>query len=335
MADKILVIGGTGRFGSCIVQASIDAGHATCILIRESTAKDPRKAQLLESLKASGVTIICGSIDDHSGLVETIKTVDVVISVFGCHQILEQTKIIKAIKAAGNVKRYLPSEFGVDVDRVPDAVEPAKTLFASKARIRREIEAEGIPYTYVNCYFAATIFLACLGQYPITETPPTDKVTIYGDGNVKVVYNKEADVARYTIKAVDDPRALNKTLHIRPPENTLSTNELVGMWEKKIGKPLEKIYVTEEQLLKLIADSPFPEDERLGVRHVSYIKGNQTNFKMGENDVQATDLYPDVKYTTVDELLNQYILKEVEKSSVPFKLDAQLENQNELEVAVQ
>eukprot|EP00252_Welwitschia_mirabilis_P024477 TRINITY_DN7283_c0_g1_i1.p1 TRINITY_DN7283_c0_g1~~TRINITY_DN7283_c0_g1_i1.p1 ORF type:complete len:108 (+),score=30.22 TRINITY_DN7283_c0_g1_i1:570-893(+) len=107
------------------------------------------------------------------------------------------------------------------------------------------------------------------------------------------------------------------------------------MWEKKIGKPLEKIYVTEEQLLKLIADSPFPEDERLGVRHVSYIKGNQTNFKMGENDVQATDLYPDVKYTTVDELLNQYILKEVEKSSVPFKLDAQLENQNELEVAVQ
>ena len=66
------------------------------------------------------------------------------------------------------------------------------------------------------------------------------------------VFNKEDDIGTYTIKAVDDPRALNKILYIRPPQNTYSFNEIVSLWEKKIGKTLEKIYVPEEQVLKNI-----------------------------------------------------------------------------------
>lgn len=49
---------------------------------------------------------------------------------------------------------------------------------------------------------------------------------------------------------MDDPRTLNKILYLRPPQNTYSFNELVALWEKKIGKTLEKIYVPEEKLLK-------------------------------------------------------------------------------------
>ena len=67
-----------------------------------------------------------------------------------------------------------------------------------------------------------------------------------------MAFNKEEDIATYTIKAVDDPRTLNKILYVRPPHNTLSFNELLSVWEKKIGKTLEKIYVPEEQVLKNI-----------------------------------------------------------------------------------
>jgi len=66
------------------------------------------------------------------------------------------------------------------------------------------------------------------------------------------VFNKEDDIATYTIKAVDDPRTSNKILYIKPPANTISFNDLVSLWEKKIGKTLERIYVPEEQLLKNI-----------------------------------------------------------------------------------
>lgn len=66
------------------------------------------------------------------------------------------------------------------------------------------------------------------------------------------VFVKERDVAAFTISAVDDPHMLNKVLYLRPPGNTLSMNELVDLWEKKINRHLERIYITEEELLKKI-----------------------------------------------------------------------------------
>ena len=42
--------------------------------------------------------------NDHESLVKAIKQADVVISTVGSMQILDQTKIISAIKEAGNVK---------------------------------------------------------------------------------------------------------------------------------------------------------------------------------------------------------------------------------------
>ncbi|RXI03390.1 hypothetical protein DVH24_004042 [Malus domestica] len=68
-------------------------------------------------------------------------------------QTADQTKIIATIKKAGNIKRFFPSKFGNDVDRV-NAVELAKSSFDAKVQIRRAIEAKGIPHTYVsnNCF---------------------------------------------------------------------------------------------------------------------------------------------------------------------------------------
>ncbi|WP_411026266.1 NmrA family NAD(P)-binding protein, partial [Salmonella sp. s58078] len=66
------------------------------------------------------------------------------------------------------------------------AVEPAKSAFAAKAQIRRAIEAEGIPYTYVSTNFFAGYFLPTLAQPGLfTPPPPRDKLIILGDGNVK------------------------------------------------------------------------------------------------------------------------------------------------------
>lgn len=45
-----------------------------------------------------------GDLNDHGSLVKAIKQVDVVISTVGSLQIAEQTKIIVAIKEAGNIK---------------------------------------------------------------------------------------------------------------------------------------------------------------------------------------------------------------------------------------
>lgn len=59
----------------------------------------------------------------------------------------------------------------------------------------------------------------------------------------------EDDIATYTIKTIDDPQTLNKTVYLRPSENILTQRQLVEMWEKLIGKKLEKLSISEEDFL--------------------------------------------------------------------------------------
>lgn len=304
--SKILVIGGTGYIGKFIVKASAKAGHPTFALVREATVSNPEKSELVESFKSSGVTLLHGDIYDHNCLVNAVKKVDVVISTVGSEQLADQVKIIAAIKEAGNIKRFLPSEFGEDVDRA-NAVEPAATFFRHKASVRRAIEAEGIPYTIVQSYGFAGYYLRNLGQ-PDATAPPRDKVVVLGEGNTKGVFVDEENIATYTIKAVEDPRTLNKTLHLKPPANILSFNEIVSLWEKKIGNTLEKIYIPEDQLLKKIQESPFPLNLALSIGHAASVRGNPSILE-GESSsgVEATKLYSEVKYTTVDEFLDRFI----------------------------
>lgn len=304
--SKILIIGATGYIGKYLVEASAKNGHPTFAMFRESAASDPRKAAILEDFKNLGVTFVYADLSDHDKLVAAIKQVDVVISAVAGELAADQVNIISAIKEAGGVKRFLPSEFGTDVDR-GHGVGPVATYFKMKADIRRAIEAEGIPYTYVASHGFASFFLKNLGDYT-SKTPPRDKITITGDGNVKAVFVTEEDIATYTIRGVDDPRTLNKILYLRPPANTLSYNEMVSLWEKKIGKTLDKIYITEEQLLKKIQEASMPENLMLALLYSMFIKGDNTYFEI-ENSfgVEATQLYPDIKYTTTDDYLNQFV----------------------------
>jgi hypothetical protein len=61
-----------------------------------------RKGNVLTVLYSVGH--LQGDIDGHGNLVKSIKQVDVVISAIGNMLIADQTKIIAAIKEAGNVK---------------------------------------------------------------------------------------------------------------------------------------------------------------------------------------------------------------------------------------
>lgn len=41
--------------------------------------------------------------------------------------------------------------------------------------------------------------------------------------------------------------------------------------------------------------------------HFIFLRGNLNNFEIEPHDVEATELYPDVKYTTVEEFLRQSV----------------------------
>lgn len=46
----------------------------------------------------------------------------------------------------------------------------------------------------------------------------------------------------------------------------------------------------------------------LSISHSAFVKGDHTNFEIEPSfGVEATKLYPEVKYTTVDEYLDQFV----------------------------
>lgn len=58
MAQKVLIIGGTGYIGKFIVQASAKAGHPTYALIRRSSLESPAKNRILNHFKSLGVNFL-------------------------------------------------------------------------------------------------------------------------------------------------------------------------------------------------------------------------------------------------------------------------------------
>ncbi|XP_015626983.1 isoflavone reductase-like protein [Oryza sativa Japonica Group] len=116
----------------------------------------------------------------------------------------------------------------------------------------------------------------------------------------------DKDMSAVTIKAEEDPRTVDKILYVQPPANLCSLNQLVSVLEKKIGRDLEKCYVPEEELAIKIEASPFPLNFQLAIVHSALLPGvascGQTAVR-----VEATELYPDMEYVTVEEYFDSLI----------------------------
>ncbi|XP_023754236.1 isoflavone reductase homolog isoform X2 [Lactuca sativa] len=309
--SKILVVGGTGYIGKRIVKASLAQGHPTFVLMRREIGYEVEKLQTLLSFKQQGARLVEGSFSDHQSLVNAVKEVDVVICTmsgvqFRSHNILLQLKLVDAINEAGNIKRFLPSEFGIDPSRMEHRVEYGKETFEDKMIVRKAIEDAKIPYTYISANCLGGYFVGNLSQTN-TLVPPKNRVSIYGDGNQKVVFMDEDDVATYTVKSVDDPRTLHKTLYLRPHENILTHNQLVQKWEKLTDKTLQKVHISAQDFLASMKDLDHAYKAGFERIYQIFYDGCLMNFEIGKHGEEASNLYPEVRYTRMDEYLQRYL----------------------------
>ncbi|URD98734.1 Isoflavone reductase [Musa troglodytarum] len=304
--DRVLITGATGYLGRRLVKASLALGHPTFLLFRPDTASDLARCQMLMELKMDGAQLLQGSLDDRDSLISALKQVDAVVSTIAGDQILQQLKLVEAIKEAGTIKRYLPSEFGMDVDRMHHAMPPGDKIFSEKRIVRRAIEEASIPHTYISANCFAGIFLAGLAQLAIFM-PPRDHVNVYGGGDKRCIWVAEEDVAMYAMLSVDDPRTLNKVLYLRPPANILSQMEVIEMWERLIGRELSKTFISEDEWLSQMDKvPPFEQSAMAHFCHI-YYRGELDFEVEGPHGVDGSELYPHYKYVTAQEYLKRFV----------------------------
>ncbi|KAI4331878.1 hypothetical protein L6164_016829 [Bauhinia variegata] len=311
--SRILIFGGTGYIGKYMVKASIALGHPTFIYSRPLNAKtSPSKIQLRQEFTSMGVTFIHGELE-YDQIVVAIKKVDIVISTLAYPRVLDQLKIIDAIKVAGNIKRFLPSEFGSEEDTIKP-LPPFQAFLDKKIAIRRATEEAGIPYTYVSANCCGAYFV----NFLLHRNDDAREIVVYGDGKTKAILNYEEDIALYTIKVANDQRTCNRIVVYRPPKNFISQNELISLWERKTGRNFNRKSVSEEEIVKLSEILPSPENIPVSIMHSVFIKGDLVNFELGENHDEVSKLYPDHKYKSIDELLDKFLVDPPPPASAAF-----------------
>ncbi|PON86513.1 Hopanoid-associated sugar epimerase [Trema orientale] len=304
-----LIIGSTGFIGCFVAEACLDSGLPTYLLVRPSQNASS-KAATIKILQDKGAIVIHGCTEDQKLMEKILKEykIEVVISTVGGNGILDQLILVNAIKAVGTVKRFLPSEFGHDIDRA-DPVEPGLALYNEKRRVRRAVEEAGIPYTYICCNSIAA-WPYHDNIHPADLLPPLDEFLIYGDGTVKAYFVAGSDIGKFTLKAMNDVRTLNKTVHFRPPSNLFSMNELASLWEKKIGRTLPRLIMTEDDLLTAAKELPIPESIVASFTHDIFIKGCQISYSLDKPfDVEVCSLYPETPFQSVEHCFNEVVKK--------------------------
>ncbi|KAJ4821930.1 hypothetical protein Tsubulata_041965 [Turnera subulata] len=309
-AGRTLIIGSNGFIGRFITEACLLSGRSTYLLNRCRSSSLISKAPITKSFQDMGATIVYGSIKDQDLLEKVIREnkIEFVISAVGGEGIMDQIPLIRAIKAVGTVKRFLPSEFGHDIDR-SDPVEPGLTMYKEKRQVRRFVEETGIPYTYICCNSVAA-WPYYNNTHPADVHPPLDEIQIYGDGTVKAYFVAGSDIGKFTMKAMDDDRTLNKTVHFRPPKNLLNMNELASLWEDTIGSRLPRVTVTEDDLLDAAKEMRIPESIVAAFTHEIFIKRCQINFSMDKpTDIDVCSLYPDLPFRPLDECFKDFLTK--------------------------
>ncbi|KAF5444472.1 hypothetical protein F2P56_033600 [Juglans regia] len=184
---RLLIVGAAGFIGQFVAEASLDAGRPTYVLVRPGLCFPSSKTHTIKSLQDKGAIILHGLINEKESMEKILKEneIDIVISAVGGGNILDQLCLIEAIKSVGTVKRFLPSEFGHDVDRA-EPVEPGLSMYKAKQRVRRLVEESDIPYTYICCNSIAS-WPYYDNTHPSEVLPPLDRFQIYGDGSVKGV----------------------------------------------------------------------------------------------------------------------------------------------------
>jgi hypothetical protein len=69
--------------------------------------------------------------------------------------------------------------------------------------------------------------------------------------------------------------------------------------------------------VNVVAALPPPNDIPISILHSIFIKG-QTIFELGEEDMEASRLYPDYEYTTIDQLLDIFLVNPPKPAAAAF-----------------
>lgn len=244
MSQTILVTGASGQLGRAVVRHLLESqGVAPASLI--AVTRDPAK---LADLAAKGVTVRAGDFKAADTLPAAFAGADKVLIISGADigQRLpqHQAAVAAAVKAGATRIAYTS---------MPNPEPGNSVLFAPEHfGTEQAIKETGLPYTiFRNGWYQENLMLALPAAFASGSW-----YTSSGQGRIAHAARDDMAAAIAGALAADEGESVTYTL--TGPE-ALTSDEIATRAAKALGKPLQVVHVTDEQLAEGLKAAGVPE----------------------------------------------------------------------------
>jgi NADH dehydrogenase len=288
----ILVAGGTGHLGTELVPLLCAQATPVRVLTR-----DPLRAR---QLFGDAVEVVPGDVRSPRSLAPAMTDVHAVVSAitgFGLGNAGPRTvdhegnlNLIRAAEQAGVRRFVLVSMHGA-------AAEHPMELARMKHRAEESLRRSSLDWTIVRPTAFMKLWVGMIGD-PIVKA---GKTTVFGDGDNRVNFICERNVAEFVTLALNDPSLRHVAIDVGGPEN-LTFNDVVREIESAIGKQasVRHIPVPVMRISRLLMQPVRPD---VGGMVEAGIAFDTTDMSLDVADVR--DRFPQVELECVRDVVRQ------------------------------
>ncbi len=249
---RVLVAGATGLVGSDICRRLAARDVPVRALVRASS--DPAKVAALRDL---GAEIAVGDVRDVASLDAACAGVDRVISTLSAMPFAYEPGVNDigptdrdgtialcdaAVRAGARGFVYMSFSGNMDLDF------PSRR---AKRAVEAHVQASGLEWTVLRPSYFMEVWLSPAVGFDVANAT----ATIFGDGENPISWIAIADVAEFSVRALDAPAARHATLELGGPD-AISPNGVVRIFERRLGRPFTVTHVPVEALEAAQAEAP-------------------------------------------------------------------------------
>jgi uncharacterized protein YbjT (DUF2867 family) len=262
-----LVVGSTGSLGMEICRRLRARGRPVRALVRASS--DARKVAELHQM---GAEIVVGDLRDANSLREACTGVRCVTctatssSSFTAENtfLLTDLGVKDLVDAAriANAEQFIYVSFSAALD--PDA-----DLKVAKRAVEQHLVSSGLAYTILRPSCFMEIWLGPALGFDVANA----RAQIIGNGEARISYISQDDVAEFAVASVANPLAVNVTLELGGPD-ALSPLEAIRIFEQASGRRFEVAHIPVEALQAQHAASTNPLEKTFAALMIETTRGN-------------------------------------------------------------
>jgi nucleoside-diphosphate-sugar epimerase len=293
MRKVILVAGATGNLGDRIVRALLQKAAEVRILVRPTSNADK-----VNNLQKLGAKVFCVSMTNAQEIAEVCRGVDCVVSALsGLEDVIVDTqKVLLDASVAAGVRRFIPSDFSLDFTNLP-AGQNRNLDFRRK--FHQYLDTKNIA--------ATTIFNGPFADLLKDEMPmilfKQKKILYWGNADYRMDFTTMDDTAEFTANVALDP---STPRFLRIAGNQITARELAATMSDISGNKFRLFRPGGLGLLGIItkiAKTIAPGKTALypAWQGMQYMRDMLD--ERGKIDMYDNDRYPNMKWTTVQEML--------------------------------